>query len=353
MSPREPGILALSFEELTRRLESRTRATAARRWLYDTRPTPASLPASVEGVTARLWTALAAERPLPAWRLAAEQVSADGTVKLALDLAGAAVETVMIPGRERSTVCVSSQSGCTRRCAFCATGRLGLRRQLTADEILLQYLVAASRAPASAPPRNVVFMGMGEPMDNLDEVLVAVERLTEAPRPALSPGRVTVSTSGVVPGIRRFLRESRAAFALSLNATTDEARERLVPHASAWPLAQVVGALREDHRLSLGRGSRGRPSLRRYMVGYVLWDGVNDGDEDADRLVGLLRGLPAHVNLIPHNAWPGSPYRASPPERVLAFQARVHGAGVRCLVRTPRGQDIAAACGQLARGATA
>lgn len=353
MSPNEPGILALPFAELTRRLESRTRATAARRWLYDARPAPSSLPASIDGVTARLWTALAAERPLPAWRLAREQVSLDGTVKLALDLAGATVETVMIPGRERSTVCVSSQAGCSRRCVFCATARLGLHRQLTADEILLQYLVAASRSPATAPPRNVVFMGMGEPLDNLDAVLVAAERLAEAPRPALSPGRVTVSTSGIVPGIRRFLRESRAAFALSLHATTDEARERLVPHASTESLAGILEALREDHRLSRERGARGRPSLRRYMVGYVLWDGVNDADADADRLVALLRGLPAHVNLIPHNPWPGSPFRASPPGRVLAFQARVHGAGVRCLVRTPRGQDIAAACGQLAGGGAA
>jgi 23S rRNA (adenine2503-C2)-methyltransferase len=182
-------------------------------------------------------------------------------------------------------------------------------------------------------------MGMGEPMDNLDEVLAAVERLTEAAAPRLAWSHVTVSTSGVLPGMKRFLAESRAHLALSLNATTDEQRERLMPHNRVWPIRDLLGALRED---------QARGGGREYFVEYVLWDGVNDTPEDAARLVALLSGLRARVNLIPHNPFEGSALRPSPEERVRAFQSLVHSAGIRCLIRWPRGRDIAAACGQLA-----
>jgi len=246
---------------------------------------------------------------------------------------------VLIPAGERSTVCVSSQAGCTRHCVFCATATLGFRRQLSAGEIVLQYLVARAQAPAGQPPRNVVFMGMGEPMDNLDAVLEAVSILTDDGAPRLSSEHVTVSTAGVLPGLERFLRSSRAQIALSLNATTDEQRERLMPHNRVWPIASLLGALRVDHE---------RSSRRRYFVEYVLWRGVNDTDEDALRLVALLADLPAHVNLIPHNAFEGSAFEPPTPERVLEFQKIVHDGGVRCLVRWPRGREIAAACGQLA-----
>jgi 23S rRNA (adenine2503-C2)-methyltransferase len=237
-------------------------------------------------------------------------------------------------------VCVSSQAGCTRHCRFCATATLGFARNLTAGEIVLQYAVARAEAPPERPARNVVFMGMGEPMDNLDEVLTAVTVLTEEAAPRLSSSHVTVSTSGVLPEMKRFLRESRAHLALSLNATTDEQRERLMPHNRVWPIASLLDALREDQAL----GSR-----RRYFIEYVVWQDVNDTDEDARRLGALLTGLPAHVNLIPHNAFEGSPLRAPSDERVLAFQARVQETGLRCLVRWPRGREVAAACGQLAR----
>jgi 23S rRNA (adenine2503-C2)-methyltransferase len=329
----------LALDALANRLGSRTRAMAARKWLYAARPVPTSLPERIPHVTTEAWAAVRATAPMPAWRLADRAAAADGTTKFVLDLSGAAVETVLIPGPGRSTVCVSSQAGCTRHCQFCATATLAFARSLAAGEIVLQYLVATAEAPPRAPARNVVFMGMGEPMDNLDAVLAAVNRLTDAAAPRLSPNNVTVSTSGVVPGMERFLRECPAQIALSLNATTDAERERLMPHNKVWPIAALLDTLHADHA---------RGSSRRYFIEYVLWEGVNDTDADAARLVALLTGLPAHVNLIPHNEFAGNRLRPPSPSRVLAFQRLVRAAGVRCLVRWPRGQEIAAACGQLA-----
>jgi 23S rRNA (adenine2503-C2)-methyltransferase len=329
----------LALDALADRLGSRTRALAARKWLCAARPIPTSLPQRIPRVTADAWAAVRASAPMPVWRLTDRAEAADGTTKFVLELPGAAVETVLIPGPRRSTVCVSSQAGCTRHCHFCATATLGFVRSLAAGEIVLQYLVAMAEAPLGAPARNVVFMGMGEPMDNLDAVLAAVDRLTDAAAPRLSPNNVTVSTSGVVPGMERFLRECPAHIALSLNATTDAERERLMPHSKVWPIAALLDTLHADHA---------RGSSRRYFIEYVLWEGVNDTDADAARLVALLAGLPAHVNLIPHNAFAGNRFRPPSPPRVLTFQRIVHAAGVRCLVRWPRGQEIAAACGQLA-----
>jgi len=339
-----PTFGGLGLDELTEVLGSRTRALAARRWLYTCRPVPAALPERIPNVAPAAWQRLRQAAPMTRWRLAARAASGDGTVKYALDLDGATVEAVLIPAAGRSTVCVSSQSGCTRACRFCATATLGFRRPLTAAEIVLQYLVARSEAPPQAPLRNVVFMGMGEPMDNLDEVMAAVERLLEPPLPRLAASHVTVSTSGVLPGMKRFLREGRGQLALSLNATTDAAREALMPHNRQWPIRALLGALRED---------QARGSGRRYFIEYVLWDGVNDTDADARRLVELLRGLRAHVNLIPHNPFAQS--ALCPPARatVERFQAALQAGGVRCLLRAARGQDIAAACGQLALAHTA
>jgi 23S rRNA (adenine2503-C2)-methyltransferase len=329
----------LSVDALSGILGSPARARSARRWLYAARPVPEALPATIPGVARAAWATLRASAAMPEWRLVKRSRSHDGTVKYAIDVHGALVETVLIPGRGRSTVCVSSQAGCTRSCRFCATASLGFARNLEAGEIVLQYLVARAEAPAAAPARNVVFMGMGEPMDNLDQVLRAVDLLTDAAEPRLSATHITVSTSGVLPGMQRFLREGKGQLALSLNATTDEQRARLVPHNASWPIAALLGALREDHRSGSGR---------RYFMEYVLWDGVNDTDEDACRLVELLTGLPAHVNLIPHNPIAESALRPSPPETVRAFQKRLVALGLRCLIREPRGRDIAAACGQLA-----
>jgi 23S rRNA (adenine2503-C2)-methyltransferase len=342
-APSGATFTGLSLDALSARLGSRARALAARRWLYTCRPTPAALPERIAGVAPAAWAALYESVAMPAWRLVERSLATDGTIKYALDVAGAMIEAVLIPADTRSTVCVSSQSGCTRKCGFCATATLGFRRQLQADEIVLQYVLAQSEAPTAAPARNIVFMGMGEPMDNLDEVMSAIDRLLEPPLPHVGPSHITVSTSGVLPGIQRFLREGRGHLALSLNATTDAAREALMPHNRQWPIGDLLDALREDQR---------RGSGRRYFIEYVLWDGVNDSDDDARRLVVLLDGLHAHVNLIPHNPFVENPLQPSPSERVRQFQKHLLDAGLRAIVRTPRGRDIAAACGQLARRAT-
>jgi 23S rRNA (adenine2503-C2)-methyltransferase len=340
---RTESFTSLPLPDLVALLGSRTRALAARRWLFDSRPLPAALPDRIPGVSPEAWANVRETTTLPEWRVSEMRAAPDGTTKIALALQGATVESVLIPAKGRSTVCVSSQAGCTRHCQFCATATLGFSRQLTAGEIVLQYAVAQSLAPPQAPARNVVFMGMGEPMDNLDAVLAAVQFLTAEAAPRLSAQHVTVSTSGVLPGLKRFLSESRAHLALSLNATTDEQRERLMPQNRVWPIGALLEALRDD---------QARGSGRRYFIEYVLWEGVNDTDDDARRLVSLLQGLAAHVNLIPHNAFDGNPLRPPSEERVLAFQHLVHTGGVRCLVRWPRGRQIAAACGQLALATT-
>ena len=331
-------MLDLDTDGLAALLGSRTRALAARRWVTAERPVPRELPERVPGVRPESWQ-LVREAGLPPWRITSRRVSTDGTVKLAVALGADTVETVLIPTATRGTVCVSSQSGCTRSCGFCATASLGFRRNLTAGEIVLQYLLAQAEAPVGLKARNVVFMGMGEPMDNLDAVMAATTWLQGQPAPALSAGHVTVSTSGVLPGMKRFLREGRGHLALSLNATTDRLRRELMPHTATWPIAALLDALREDQALLSGR---------RYFIEYVLWDGVNDSLAEADRLADLLIGLDAHVNLIPHNPSSASPLRPSPDVTVEAFRKALAARAVRALVRWPRGQEIAAACGQLA-----
>ncbi len=333
-------MLDLTLDELALRLDSRARAVAVRKWLYGPRSVPQVWPDRIPGVRPGEWHRLCAAAPPFAWQIVQRVRARDGTIKLGIELDGARVETVLIPGALRSTVCVSSQSGCSRRCAFCATGTLGLRRSLRPAEIILQYLLAQLEAPEGAPARNVVFMGMGEPLDNLEAVLAAQTLLLENPVPALSSEHVTVSTSGVVPAMRRFLREARCRFALSLNATTDEQRLAIMPQTRQWPIAALLDVLREDAAI--------RPRGRRYFIEYVLLGEVNDSPEDAERLVRLLAGLPAHVNLIQHNPFPGSPFKPAAPERARRFFEIVQGAGVRCLLRASRGPEIAAACGQLA-----
>lgn len=331
-------LLAATVDDLAEPLASRTRALALRRALMAAPPESGGGPARVPGVRSEAWARLRDRAELPEWALVERAGSADGTLKLALRLRGAAVETVLIPSRGRRTVCVSSQAGCTRRCAFCATARLGFGRNLSAGEIVLQYLVAARAARPGPAPRNVVFMGMGEPLDNLDEVLRAVRALVDV-HPGLSPRQVTVSTAGVLPAMRRFLAECEASLALSLNATTDASRSRLMPHNRRWPIGELVGALRAD--------AAAHPR-RRAFIEYVLLRGVNDTAGDARRLGELLSGLRAQVNLIPHNAFPGGEYAAPSREETLRFQGALRECGLRSIVRWPRGADIAGACGQLA-----
>jgi 23S rRNA (adenine2503-C2)-methyltransferase len=329
-------VTGLTVRALERLLGSHARAIAAAKWIFGPRAWTAELPAALPGIHPEAWARLREAAALPEVRVTAQQLAADGTRKLLLGVAGGVVETVVIPAARRTTVCVSSQIGCTRSCAFCATAKLGFGRNLRAAEIVAQYLIARTFAPAGAPATNVVFMGMGEPMDNLDEVLTAVAVLTQTPAPQLRRTQVTVSTSGVLPGMQRFLAESDVSFALSLNATTDAQRTALMPQTRTWPLEDLLGLLRADR------------SGRVHFIEYVMFDGINDSDADAARLVALLAGITARLNLIPFNPIAGSALRASPPERVHAFRAAAQAAGIRCMVRAPRGQDIAAACGQLA-----
>jgi 23S rRNA (adenine2503-C2)-methyltransferase len=329
--------LAATVGDLQPLLGSDSRALALRRALMG--GVLSALPTKVPGVSESVLGPLRGSLGLPSARISSTLQAEDGTTKWALEFGdGHSAETVLIPSRTRATVCVSSQSGCTRSCAFCATATLGFRRQLTAGEIVHQYLIARDAAArAGLEASNVVFMGMGEPLDNLDAVLSAVRSLTDV-FPGLSPRRVTVSTSGVVPRMGRFLRESRASLALSLNASDDVTRTRIMPHNKTWPLASIMNVLRE--------ATAERP--RRFFVEYVQLPGVNDSAEDAARIAELLCGLDVHVNVIPHNPFPGSPFRAPDRDDTLRFHDQVKAQGLTGIIRWPRGRDVAGACGQLA-----
>jgi len=289
--------------------------------------------------------ALAARASLVRPTVAAKQQSADGTIKWLLRLSdGREVETVFIPGDGRGTLCISSQVGCTLSCPFCHTGTMPLVRNLAAHEILGQVLLALDelgdwpRTPDPDRPRlvtNVVFMGMGEPLFNYDAVATAVRLLLDREGLGFSRRRVTVSTAGVVPAIERMGRELGVRLAVSLHAPDDERRNRLVPLNRKWPLAELMEACRRY------------PGGRHITFEYVMLEGVNDSDEDARALLRLLEGLPAKVNLIPFNPWPGSSFRCSPPARMRAFRDILEQGGIEAPVRTPRGRDILAACGQL------
>lgn len=264
--------------------------------------------------------------------------STDGTVKWRLNCRGAPVETVYIPHHGgRATVCVSSQSGCTRSCDFCATARMGYRGNLTAGEMVAQALLAKVNARPDAPVKSVVFMGMGEPLDNLEEVLKAVDILEFGL--SLGPTHVTVSTSGVLPRMEEFVQRTRACLALSLHATTDELRERLMPGTRRWKLDQLVDLMRRTS----GRGGR------HYFIEYLLLRDVNDSDQDALRLAELLTGVRCAINLIPFNSIDKERGYARPDEeRARAFQKVLLDRRLVCVIRQSRGEDAAAACGQLA-----
>jgi 23S rRNA (adenine2503-C2)-methyltransferase len=334
------GLTGLTVADLAALLGSRTRALVAANWIYGPRPWEATVPAALPGIAPHAWATVRDACTMPSIEVTEQAIATDGTTKLLLTVDDGMIEAVMIPAAGRATICVSSQIGCTRSCKFCSTATLGFGRNLRADEIVAQYLIARMLAPAATPATNVVFMGMGEPMDNLDEVLVAVEILTQVPAPQLGHAQVTVSTSGVLPGMQRFLAESHGSLALSLNGTTDAQRTALMPHNKTWPLAALLQLLRDD--------ARAHPR-RIHFIEYVMFDAINDSDDDAGRLVELLAGINARVNLIPHNPIGASELRASPVPRIDAFHRLVNAAGLRCMVRWPRGQDIAAACGQLAR----
>ena len=259
---------------------------------------------------------------------------------------GALIESVLMhypardSSRERHTLCISSQAGCAVGCPFCATGELGFGRDLDVAEILDQVRYAARRlAVDGRRVTNIVFMGMGEPLLNLDRVLAAVEALNDPHRFGLGARRITVSTSGVVPGIRRLTALGpQFTLAISLHAARDALRDVLVPLNRRWPVAEVVAAAR-DHARTTGR---------RISYEYTMIGGVNDTPPDAMALADLLRGDHAHVNLIPMNPVAHTPWQASPMPTIEAFAATLRGAGIGTTIRRNRGQEVGAACGQLA-----
>ena len=280
-----------------------------------------------------------------------KQVSADGTRKYLVRIAGGhEVETVYIPEEDRGTLCISSQVGCTLTCSFCHTGTQKLVRNLTAGEIVGQVMLARDdlgewpepgTGTGEVGPRllsNIVLMGMGEPLYNFDAVRDAMKVVMDGEGIALSRRRITLSTSGVVPEIARAAEEIGCLLAVSFHATTDEVRDQLVPINKKWNIETLLGALRDYPRLS---------NSERITFEYVMLKGVNDSDEDARRLVKLIRGIPAKINLIPFNEWPGAPYERSDWSRIEAFADIVYKAGYASPIRTPRGEDIMAACGQL------
>jgi 23S rRNA (adenine2503-C2)-methyltransferase len=306
---------------------------------------------------ARLKTSCTVARP----EIVTEQISQDGTRKWLLRLAkeptdrrAPEVECVYIPEVDRGTLCISSQVGCTLNCSFCHTGTQRLVRNLTSREIVSQILVARDRIgdwPGAEPPgdnhllpigerkiTNVVLMGMGEPLYNFDNVRDAMAIASDNEGLSLSKRRITLSTSGIVPEIGRWGTEAGTMLAISLHATRDELRDELVPINKRWPIAELLDACRAYPGLS---------NARRITFEYVMLKGVNDSLSDARELVRLLAGIPAKINLIPFNPWPGTRYECSDWEQIEKFAEIVNRAGYASPVRTPRGRDIFAACGQL------
>jgi 23S rRNA (adenine2503-C2)-methyltransferase len=339
--------------------EIRMRVTQLWHWIYHhgIRDFSAML-----NVSKHLRAALAERYSLARPEIVTEQVSSDGTRKWLIRMPpvdardkGAEIECVYIPESDRGTLCVSSQVGCTLTCSFCHTGTQRLVRNLSTSEIVAQLVIARDRLgdfPGLAPPgdglvpsgdgvraiSNIVFMGMGEPLYNFDNVRDAIDIMSDGDGLSLSKRRITVSTSGVVPEIPRLGEESGAMLAISLHAVRDDLRNTLVPLNKKYPLEQLLEACRTYP---------GASNARRITFEYVMLKGVNDSPADARELVRLLKHIPAKINLIPFNAWPGAKYECSDWDVIERFSDIVFNAGYASPVRTPRGRDILAACGQL------
>ncbi|MBI5599626.1 MAG: 23S rRNA (adenine(2503)-C(2))-methyltransferase RlmN [Deltaproteobacteria bacterium] len=275
--------------------------------------------------------------------VARTQTSADGTVKLLLALAdGVKVESVLIPGEKRLTLCVSTQAGCALGCRFCLTGMAGAGRNLKPSELIGQVLAASLLVKNGFVKEhtritNVVLMGMGEPLLNYDNVVRFLGVLTDPEGMGFSSSRVTVSTAGIVPGIKGLGRDTKVNLAVSLNATTDEVRTLIMPVNKKYPIKTLLGSLR----------AYPLPPRRLITIEYVLIKGVNDSTGDAERLVKLLKGVPCKINLIPLNPFSGSEFKRPETSAIGAFQKILFNAGYTALLRESKGNDILAACGQL------
>ncbi len=304
------------------------------KWIH--KPLVSDFPAMTD-LSLRLREQLAqvAEVRLP--QLARDQLASDGTHKLALALDGHnRVEMVHIPDDNRHTLCVSSQVGCALECSFCSTARQGFNRNLSVGEIVGQLWIM--RHYLGKPVSNVVLMGMGEPLANLDNVIGALNIMQDTLCYSLSKHKITISTSGIVPALARLREVADVSLAVSLHAPNNTLRDQLVPINRKYPLEELI------------------PACQRYIEGdkrrkvtweYVMLDGINDSDEHARQLIRLLEPVPSKMNLIPFNPFPGSGYRASPAGRVEAFRQRLMRAGIISMTRKTRGEDIDAACGQL------
>jgi 23S rRNA (adenine2503-C2)-methyltransferase len=341
----KPTLVGRSRDEMAAIVEALGEKPFRARQIYDSIHRRRVLdPSAMTDLSKTLRERLAADYDVTATRVARVFNSSDGTRRYLLALGdGQQVESVFIPEPRRDTICISSQVGCAVGCQFCMTARLNIRRNMTASEIVSQVLLVLNDVygPGGEVPHgtNIVYMGMGEPFLNYREVVSSARTLADRDGVDIQPRRVTISTSGIVPRIREFGAEPvRPHLAISLSATTDEVRDELMPINRKYPLEDLLGACR-----AFPLGPRELLTFE-----YVCLDGVNDSDADARRLVRLLNGIRAKVNLIPHNPAPELPFASSPMERILAFQKVLVERDVRAFVRRPRGQDISAACGQLA-----
>lgn len=334
---------ALVEAEVVRPEKAKMRASQLWRWMHHYGVTDF---AQMTDVAKETRAALAEKFSLARPEVVERQVSKDGTRKWLIRMApGIEVETVYIPDVGRAgALCVSSQVGCTLNCTFCHTGTQALVRNLTAAEIVAQVQVARDDLGEWPSPKedrrlsNIVFMGMGEPLYNLEHVASAIDIIADNEGIAISRRRITVSTSGVVPQLEALGTRTQAMLAISLHATNDALREKLVPLNRKYPLQELMAAIRAYPGLS---------NARRVTFEYVMLKGVNDSPAEAKALVQLLRGIPAKINLIPFNPWPGTEYECSDWKTIEAFAAILNRAGYASPIRTPRGRDILAACGQL------
>lgn len=341
-----PSLVGLSRDEIAAVVaslgEPPFRVKQLWHWIYYRGATDFAVMTSIsKALQARLAARYSLVRPSPSQDLE----SVDGTHKWLLRFAdGNEAETVHIPDGARGTLCISSQVGCTLTCKFCHTGTQTLVRNLTTAEIVGQMMVARDHFaewPSPAEDRNltnIVMMGMGEPLYNYDNVAAALKIVMDPEGLALSRRKITLSTAGVVPMIERCGEELGVNLAISLHAVTDDLRDVIVPINRKYPIADLLDAC---------RAYDGTSNARRITFEYVMLKDINDSDAEARALVQLLKGIPAKINLIPFNPWPGSDYACSTPARVKRFADIVHEGGLVGTVRTPRGQDIMAACGQL------
>jgi 23S rRNA (adenine2503-C2)-methyltransferase len=339
-------LIGLSRDELETAIrdlgEPAFRARQLWHWIYHRGATDfESITSLSKPFRARLAEHFTVGRP----QIASAQISSDGTRKWLLRFPdGQEVETVFIPQEERGTLCISSQVGCTLTCRFCHTGTQRLVRNLSPMEIVGQIMLARDEVgewPASSEDRqitNIVLMGMGEPLYNFENVAQAMKIAMDPEGLAFSRRKITLSTSGVVPMMARCGAELGVNLAVSLHAVNDAVRDVIVPLNKKYPIAELLAAC---------RAYPGTHNARRITFEYVMLRGVNDSLDDARALIALLKDIPAKVNLIPFNAWPGAPYECSTPESIAAFSDLLFAAGLSAPVRTPRGRDILAACGQL------